>query len=167
MAVQIPIQAVHDAQEADFGLRDILLAIAGPESGWDSQAKGDCKLAWGGIIVPCITPGSFPTSFSYTQLHIDGGLGDGIPPERLLNGVYNFQLAARHIRGEIASGKSLYDALWPWSARPAIWALYERIQAEGIEGVSTGNGREPPPLPVSHNALVPILGLLAIWIVVS
>lgn len=167
MAVSIPIQAVNDAKTADSELWEILLAIAGPESTWRAWAKGDCKLAWGGAIVPCTVEGSFPTSFSYTQLHVDGGLGTGYAPEVLLNGVTNFRLAAQHIRGELSAGRTLYEALWPWTTRPQAWALYQRILAEGIEGISNGGDNGNGKIPTDSTLALPILALLAIWIVVS
>mgnify|MGYP001584767810 CR=1 FL=1 len=138
--------------------------------GLEFPSKRRCKLAWGGSIVPCWVEGSFPTSFGYTQFHVDGGLGTGIASEVLLDGVTNFRLAAQHIRGDLAAGNSLYDALWPWTARPQIWVLYQRILVEGIEGVSNGggNGRNGGgKIPVSSTLVVPILALLAIWIVVN
>lgn len=170
MAVSIPIRAVQDARQADSELWRILLAIAGPESGWRSQAKGDCKLNWGGAIIPCAVEGSFPTSFGYTQLHIDGGLGAGYAPEVLLDGVTNFRLAARHIRGELSAGKSLYDALWPWSARPEIWALYQRIQSEEIVEALNGNGNgrviNGKVLP-RNDLIVPVIAILLLLVVIS
>ncbi len=148
MAVQIPPQAIADAKAGAGDLWQIVLAIAGPESGWDSQAKGDYKLAWGGPLVDRNTPGAFPTSFGYTQFHVDGGLGTGIPVDRLLNGVENFRLAAEHIRADMALGKSLAEALWPWSTRDAAWELYQRILSEGIAGVDGGSPPSgTPPAP--------------------
>lgn len=120
MAVQIPAQAIADARAGAGELWQVVLAIAGPESDWHSQAIGD-----GGC------------SIGYLQMNMCGGLGSGISKDVLLDGPTNFRLGANYIRGRLNQGATLYDALQPWSARPAAWALYQRIQAEGIQGISS------------------------------
>lgn len=161
MAVQIPAQAIADAQSAGE-LKDIVLAIAGPESSWNADAKGDYKLYRGGPIVPKGTPGAQPYSFGYLQFYTDGGLGDGHSTANLLNGVYNMRLGASYIRSRLAGGASLYQALSPWSSRENAWALYQRIRAEGIEGVGsvTSSTGTPNLGNVGALLLVAALGLL-------
>lgn len=147
--VQIPAQAIRDAQAADAELWPVLLAIAGPESSWNPGAIGD-----GG------------TSFGYLQFHQEGGLGDGHAIADLLNGPYNMQAGAQYIRGRLASGASLWDALQPWSTRPAAMDLLARIQSEGVDGVA-GDIRVEPASAVAHKSTVAVLfgiGLL-IWLV--
>jgi hypothetical protein len=126
MAVQIPAQAILDAKTADSDLWQLLLAIAGPESGYRSDAVGDAGCSLG-----------------YLQFNTCGGLGNGHSQAELFNGANNFRLGAQYIKGRMANGASLYEALQPWSARDLAWALYDRIRSEGIEGegsVLAGNG---------------------------
>lgn len=143
MTVRIPASAVSDANTADAGLALVLLALAGPESGWNPGAVGD-----GGC------------SLGYLQLNRCGGLGAGYSETELLDGVTNFGLGAAYIRERLATGASLYDALEPWSARPAAWALYQRITAEGIE--SAGPTPTAAGLPVGVGVLVGLV--LVLWL---
>lgn len=115
--VQIPAQAILDAKTADSDLWQLLLAIAGPESGYRSDAVGDNGCSLG-----------------YLQFNTCGGLGNGHSQAELFNGVNNFRLGAQYIKGRMANGASLYEALQPWSARDLALALYNRIRSEGIEG---------------------------------
>lgn len=137
MAVQIPAQAIADAKLGAGDQWMVCLAIAGPESSWTADAKGDYKTRLGGPIVPKTTPGAFPTSFGYLQYHVDGGLGQGHKISDLLNGVYNMRQGGNYIRARLAAGTNVYGAMQPWTTRPAAYRLYERIRAEGIEPVGT------------------------------
>jgi hypothetical protein len=122
MGVQIPAQAIADSQAAGE-LWQVVLAIAGPESSWRADAIGDAGC-----------------SIGYLQFNMCGGLGTGIAKETLLHGPTNMRLGAEYIRGRLARGDSLWDAMQPWSARPAAYELYQQILSEGIEGVSTPGG---------------------------
>ncbi len=128
MSVQVPAQAIEDARGADGELYPVLLAIARYESGYNPQAIGD-----GGC------------SKGYLQFNQCGGLGAGHSDAELLDGPSNMRLGAQYIRGRLAGGASLWDALQPWSVRSQAWALLQQMQAEGIEGAGsvpawTGNG---------------------------
>ena len=167
MTVEIPSYAVADSQAGAGELWQVVLAIAGPESGWNPGAEGDCKLYRGGPLVPCGTPGATPYSFGYLQFYTDGGLGDGHSPATLKDGTTNMRLGAEYIRSRLGQGASLYAALSPWSTRDAAWALYQRIQAEGIAGVDApapaGSGGQPN----DKTGLVVALVLLGVLIALS
>jgi len=146
VTVVIPAQAIADAKSADSELWPVLLALAGPESSWRSDAIGDKGC-----------------SIGYLQMNMCGGLGTPYSRQELLDGVRNFSLGAQYIRQERAGGKSLYDALWPWSARPQAWALLRRMESEGIEGIGaigvfTGGG--------NAGGGFLILGLIALGIII-
>ncbi len=112
------------AQSIDSGLTPVLLALAKYESVYDPGAIGD-----GG------------TSFGLLQMHQGGGLGDGHSQTDLLNPEYNLRLGAQYIRGRLANGASLYDALSPWSVRDLAWA---DLQAQGYTGPGNGGGGNDP-----------------------
>ena len=156
MAVQIPAQAIADARAGAGELWQLVLAIAQPESSWRVDAEGDFKLFRGGPIVPKGTPGAFPTSFGYTQMYTDGGLGNGYSAAELKDGPTNFRLAANAIRATLNGGGSVYDALQPWSTRDAAYALYQRIQAEGIE--SSGAAVTGPTTFPGGSVSLPVVG---------
>lgn len=143
MAVQVPSHILAALQGIDRELWPALIALAYYESTWREDAEGDFKLYWGGPIVSRDTPGAFPTSFGLLQYHVDGGLGTGMDPGALKHGPTIMRLGAEYIRGRLASGVSLWDALSPWSTRSQAWELMQRIGAEGIEGVSGGVGAAP------------------------
>jgi hypothetical protein len=156
VAVQIPAQAIADARAGAGNLWQLVLAIAQPESGWRADAEGDYKLVRGGQIVPSWTPGASPMSFGYTQMYTDGGLGDGYSPAQLKDGPTNFRLAANAIRSTLNGGGSIYDALQPWSTRDAAYALYQRIQAEGIE---SGGAAVAGPVSLPGDSVnLPVVG---------
>ncbi len=111
--------ALATAKAASATLWPVLLAIAKFESVWDPAALGDYKLVRGGPIVERTTPGSFPCSFGYLQFYTDGGLGDGHPVDKLLDGAYNMRLGATSIQDQLDLGRTLYQALRPWSTRDA------------------------------------------------
>lgn len=146
MAVQVPYQALQDAQSADGELWPVLLALAWPESRYNPGAIGDNGCSKG-----------------YLQFNQCGGLGAGHSDAELLDGPSNMRLGAQVIRGKLASGMSLWDALQPWSTRPTAWALLQQMQAEGIEGAG------PVPqlaggAPLDRPVLVAI-GALALLII--
>lgn len=176
MGVDIPSHAIADSQAAGE-LWDVVLAIAGPESGWNPRARGDWTIDGVRWFTEAQAPaGAWPTSFGYLQMHTPGGLGDGHSIDELLDGPTNFRLGAEYIRYRLGMGSSLWDAMSPWSARPAAWALLERIRSEGITGVS-GPGPTPIPDPwieppagyeIPRGAAVAVLvgmGLIAWWLV--
>lgn len=142
MAVSVPAQALADAKAGAGDQYKAVLAIARYESGYDPNAKGDCKLYRGGPLVDCSTPGAVPYSFGYCQFYTDGGLGDGYSPEYLLNGVNNFRLAGDYIRGRMSAGATMWEAMQPWSARPSAYPLWQQMESEGIVG---DDGTVPPP----------------------
>lgn len=117
LTVQVPAQALADAQGADGDLWPVLVALAKPESGYNPRAVGD-----GGC------------SLGYLQFNQCGGLGAGHPDEELLDGPSNMRLGAQYIRGRLNGGASLWDALQPWSTRSQAWELLQQMQAEGVEG---------------------------------
>lgn len=146
MSVSVPAQALADARAADSDLWPVLLAIAGPESGYNPRAVGDQGCSKG-----------------YLQFNQCGGLGAGHSDSELLDGVSNFRLGAQYIRGRLNAGAGLYDALSPWSTRGAAWALYQRMQSEGIEGagsVPAVGGSGPNWLLVGIAAVI-VLALLS------
>lgn len=133
MAVQIPAQAIQDARAGAGELWQVVLAIAGPESSWRADAIGDNGC-----------------SIGYLQMNTCGGLGTGIPRETLLHGPTNMRLGAEYIRRRLATGASLWDALAPWSARPAAWELLQRIHREGV--VPIGSASPMPIVPGGSTA---------------
>ncbi len=152
MGVQIPARAIADAQAGAGELWQVVLAIAGPESGWDPRAVGDAGCSLG-----------------YLQMNRCGGLGVGHSEAELFDGVSNFRLGAEYIRGRLAGGATLWDALQPWSARPAAWALLGRIQTEGIDGIGGASAPSSPgsiPATATEDAVtIAALAVLALLIV--
>lgn len=148
MAVQVPAQAIEWAKSADAELWPVLLALAKYESGFDPQAVGD-----GGC------------SKGLLQYNTCGGLGNGHSDAELFDPVVILTLGAQYIRREMASGKSLYEALWPWSVRPSAWALLQRMCAEGIEGAGAVPTCQSVGQDGDHGGLV-VLGILAFGLLV-
>ena len=120
--IAVPAQALADAQGADGELYPVLLALARFESGYNPGAIGDNGCSYG-----------------YLQMNRCGGLGAPYSEAQLLDGPTNMRLGAQYIRGRLAAGASLYDALSPWSVRPQAWELLQDMQAQGIEGAG-GSG---------------------------
>lgn len=134
----IPSQSIVDTRAAQqrTGASDLAaalaLALAGPESSYRADARGDYML--GGQIVPAGTPGAIPTSFGYTQLHTDaggdgGGLGNGYSVEQLLDPVTNFSIAMTEIQRRLDAGADAYGALAPWSTRDQAMGLLPEAAA--------------------------------------
>ena len=115
MTIRVPAQAYADAFAADPDLAPVLLAIAANESSYNPAAVGD-----GG------------TSYGYLQFHQGGGLGDGHDPAELLNGAANMRLGAAYLRMRLNAGATMWAALQPWSTRTADYALWQRMQTEGV-----------------------------------
>lgn len=156
MSVAIPALAVRDAQEGAAragypGVWQILLALAGPESGYNPRPPGY---------------NDDGSSFGYLQLHVGGlsalfpgaGMGDGHATAELLDGPSNMAIGAAHVGAQLAAGRSVAEALAPWSTRPAALALLERIQTEGIatEGGDQGAGGGDVPGGGASTVLVPL-----------
>ncbi len=134
MPMDVPAYVIEHARAADAELWPVLVAIARYETWprWDPASQGDYKLELGGPLVPAVTDGAFPTSFGYLQFHTDGGLGTGINPSVLLDGRTNMRLGAQHLRFELGRGKTLYEAMWPWSTRDLAWAYYQDLMARRV-----------------------------------
>lgn len=145
MAVSVPNQVLADLQSGgvEQSLWPALVALARYESNWTAGAKGDYTLDYKTYYHASVAPpGSWPTSFGYLQMNING-LGSGHAPSNLLNGPYNLRLGAQYIRNRLAAGASMWDAMQPWSVRPTAYPFYEQILREGIAGVG---GITPAPV---------------------
>ena len=127
MAVSVPANVIAAAQAADSELWQIMLAISYYESGYCTNNIGDA-----GCSIGCM------------QMNMCGGLGTGHSKEELLDPYTNFRLAAQHIRADLANGRTLYEALWPWQpTRDRAWPLYDQMVMEGVVAgppVETGGG---------------------------
>ena len=117
MSVQIPAQAIADAQAGAGELWQVVLALAQYESGFDPRAVGDGGCSKGAL-----------------QFNTCGGLGVGHSDAELFDAVSNYRLGAQYIRQRLNAGVSLWDALQLWPVRPQAWALLQRIQQEDIVG---------------------------------
>lgn len=138
--------------------RAVMLAVAGLESGFNPQARGDPCAAVG----LCDQSGQDEEgycSFGLYQFNRCGGAGSGHPIAALLDAGYNAELAARTMRARYDATGSWYEAIQPWSVRPTAWTLYQQQAEAGAEAPAPGPSPRPALLFWSF-----IVGVGLLWL---